>query len=552
MKQADSNSNPGSCSARSAAQFRLSLSEQVLFDELEKLMALNTPVDRATADLPVLWAMIGSPGDSGALIELIHASIADLPEPQRKALTCLFTDDLGSWSGNLTGRKRFAARYLGKPYNTARARRDGQPNDFDALLILLVRSLDIPETTAGTGTASPGGRGDMGAGTSRTPERQEDSSGRTGRRRLDPLEVGVGVVLTVVLLALALFVLSGNDGPVTGSAGAETAVTTDPGTTANTDPASPRLGVATPDALGEAQIGRIFDCDRPIGGPLVPATDNVWITPLMIGAYRAALVDGFDLGCPSATAQPWGAVWFQPIEGSDPSQAGTIVVSRAEPEGASSAAEASATGSSTGDVSAVFLPRTVWLAYHNIGLDGGDSAQSLAGFPTDFSVDAEGHWITHMSRGGIIVTEQPNTSGRWIPQQAMPLWESYGGMKGELGLPMTNVEYVDGLITQTYQHGKAFLGPDAVVRGEVYDQATIDTEVATLPRRSNGILSSYDSTDWWIDGSGVRHWIPSGPDHDGDAMWDCLGGLDNTIAEGLNGWIIADFPLGDNATCPAE
>ncbi len=542
MKQADPSSNPNPGPDRWVPQFGLSRSERVLFDELEKLMALNAPVDRATADLPVLWGMVGRPGDSGALISVIHASIADLPEPQRKALMCLFTDDLGSWSGNLTGRKRFAARYLGKPYNTARARREGQPNDFDSLLISLVRCLEIP------GSA---GEVDTGAGTALSPERREDSLVSSGRRRVNPLEVGAGVVLTVVLLALVLLVLNGDDRSGSDTANAKTAIATDPGTTTNSDPASPHPGVATPDALVEAQVGRVANCNRPIGGPLVPATDNVWITPLMIEAYRAALAGGFDLECPTATAQRWGAVWFQPIEGADPSQAGTIVVSRDETEGGTSAGGAAA-GPVTGDVSAVFLPRTVWLAYHNIGLDGGDSAQSLAGFPTDFSVDAEGHWITHMSLGGIIVTEQANTSGRWIPQQAMPVWESYGGIDGELGLPMTNVEYVDGLVTQTYEHGKAFLAPDAVVEAVVYSQATVEAAVAALPRRTDGILSSYDSTDWWIDGSGVRHWIPSGPDHDSDAMWDCLGGLDNTIAEGLNGWVIADFPLGDNATCFAK
>jgi len=524
MKQTDSGSNVGSAAKR----LGLSASQTALFDEFEKLMALNTLVDRATADLPILWALVGRTGDTEALNGLITEAITELPAPQRQALTCLFTDDLGSGSGNLTGRKRRAARILGKPYNTARARRDGNLNDFDLLVISLIRSVHSGEPEIGSRTDLEG-----------EPHTPVDSTSVAstdhGRFRLVPLSVGAGVLLVAVVIFAVLLGSNGDDSPGISAVGAADSA---PTTITDPDPAAPRPGVGVIDALGEAQVGRIPDCDRPIGGPLVPAIDNVWITSLMFDAYQKALDGGFDLACPVATAQQWGAVWFQPIDGADPSQDGTIVVSGPGP-------------GTEGDSEAVFLPKTIWLAYHNVGLDGGVSAQSLAGFPTEFSVDDEGHWIARTSLGDLIIAEQPNTSGRWIPHQAVPVWESYGGIHGELGLPMTNVEYVDGLITQTYEHGKAFVGLEGVIEAEIYGQAAIDTDLAALPRSTDGILSTYDSTDWWIDSEGVRHWIPSGPDHDDGVMWECLGGLDNTIAEGVNGWVIAAFPLGDNATCPA-
>jgi len=513
--------------AKVATQPGLSTSENALFSELEKLMALNTPVDRATADLPILWGLVGRTGDSETLKDLINGAITDLPGPQREALVCLFPDDLGSGSGNLTGRKRRAARRLGKPYNTARARRDGQSNDFDLLLISLVRSISVAESEPGSGPDTGGGPHTQGV----------SASGPSAEQRwfrLSPLTVGVGVLVVALLASIVLFALNGDDGRGLASVLTVDVVDAAPATTL-TDPAAPRSGVATPEVLGDAQVGRIPNCDRPIGGPLVPATDNVWISPLMINAYQEAGDGGFELACPSATAQQWGAVWFQPIDGADPSQGGTIVVS--------------GTGAES-DSAAVFLPKTIWLAYHNVGLDGGVSAQSLAGFPTEFRVDDEGHWIAGTTLGDLIIAEQPNASGRWIPHQAVPIWESYGGIHGQLGLPMTNVEYVDGFITQTYERGKAFVDLDGVVKAEIYDQAVVDADVAALPRRVDGILSTYDSTDWWIDSEGMRHWIPSGPDHDDGAMWECLGGLDSTIAEDLNGWVIAAFPLGDNATCP--
>lgn len=512
--------------AQAATQPGLSTSENALFSELEKLMALNTPVDRATADLPILWGLVGRTGDSEALKDLINRAITDLPGPQREALVCLFTDDLGSGSGNLTGRKRRAARRLGKPYNTARARRDGQSNDFDLLLISLVHSMPVGESEPGSGP-------DMGGGPPTQGVSPAGSSAEQRWLRFSPLTVGVGALVVALGAAVLLLALNGDDGR--GVVSAVDVVEAAPATTLR-DPAAPRPGVATPEVLGEAQVGRIPDCDRPIGGPLVPATDNVWISPLMINAYREAGDGGFELACPSATAQQWGAVWFQPIDGADPSQDGTIVVSGPGP-------------TAGGDSVSVFLPKTIWLAYHNVGLDGGVSAQSLAGFPTEFRVDDESHWITGTTLGDLIISEQPNTSGRWIPHQAVPIWESYGGIHGQLGLPMTNVEYVDGFITQTYEYGKVFVDSNGVIKAEIYDQAVVDADVEALPRRFDGILSTYDSTDWWIDGQGVRHWIPSGPDHDGGEMWECLGGLDTTIAEGLNGWVIAAFPLGDNATC---
>lgn len=531
MRSNGSDNEHDTDSSAAPAGFDLGLTsdQRRIFDELEALMALNTPVDRTTADLPCLWSLSSRQGDESGLISLVNSSAQGLSSPQREAVACLYPKSFDAESGNLTGRKRQAAQRLGKPYNTARARRDGQPNDFDQLLVAMAIALN--EMVA---ELPPAGKPDS-AGLSFLP---------TGMRRsISPAVVGVGVSFVVFLLVAGLFVVNVENGSSPGSAGAIDRVTTS-STVASTavpstisDSAAPHSGVATPSALGQAQAGRIQDCNRPIGGPLVPADDNVWIAQPMINAYQEASSGGFDLACPSATAQSWGDAWYQEIDGVDQSHAGTIV------------AWGGPTSAEVGGPTAVFLPRTLWLAYWNAGLSGGELSQSLAGFPLDFAVDDENHWITHTSLGGLLIAEQPNISARWIPHQAMSEWESTGGIHGSLGLPMTNVEYVDGILTQTYERGKAFVGPEGLTVSEVYDQKTIEADVAELSRTTNGILSTYDSTDWWIDDAGVRHWIPSGPDHDDGAMWECLGGLPNTIAEGLDGWVIAAFPLGENATC---
>ncbi len=536
MTTSDAGPEGESSSAPAGLDLGLTHGQRELFNELELLMAFNTPIDRSTADLPALRRFAEAGEGSGDLIDLVHKSTQGLSDPQRDALACLFPRQFSAESGNLTGRKRRAAGKLGKPYNTARARRDGQPNDFDRLLAEVARAIDSSSAGSPVSGAS-------------TPE-----TGRgigSGRGSLSSSSmVGAAAVVVVVLAVVGLFLLNVESGNGQLSAGATdptsptTAAATSvaPTTVAPssiTDPAAPHEGVATPSAVGQAVLGRIPDCDRPIGGPLVPADDSVWITQPMIDAYEAAEAGGFDLACPNATAQSWGEAWYQTIDGADAGHDGTIVA-----WGGPGSSEATDDGPT-----AVFLPRTMWLAYWNAGLSDGKLSQSLAGFPLDFMVDNEGHWISHMSHGDLIITEQSNVSGRWIPNRAVPVWESHGGIHGDLGLPMTNVEYVDGLVTQTYERGKVFADTDGSVVSEVYDQATIDAAVAALPRTANGILSTYDSTDWFIDDAGVRHWIPSGPDHDNGALWECLGGLDNTIAEGLNGWVIAAFPLGENATC---
>jgi len=539
MTASDKGPEGESSSAPAGLDLGLTPEQRELFNELELLMALNTPIDRSTAELPALRRFAGAGDGSRDLIDLVHHAAQALSDPQRDALAHLFPREFTAESGNLTGRKRRAAGKLGKPYNTARARRDGQPNDFDRLLAEVARAID----SVSVGSSESGGSSSA-AGRDAGPGRGS---------LLSSAMVGVGAAVVVLLAVVGLFLINVESGNGQQSAGATdpTSSTTSVATTlvpptvapsTITDPAAPRDGVATPSAVGQAVLGRIPDCDRPIGGPLVPADDSVWIAQPMIDAYKAVEAGGFDLACPNATAQSWGEAWYQTIDGADVGQAGTIVA-----WGGPGSTEATDDGPT-----AVFLPRTIWLAYWNAGLSDGKLSQSLAGFPLDFIVDDEGHWISHMSHGDLIITEQSNVSGRWIPNRAVPVWESHGGVHGDLGLPMTNVEYVDGLVTQTYERGKVFADTDGSVVSEVYDQATIDAAVAALPRATNGILSTYDSTDWFIDDTGVRHWIPSGPDHDDGALWECLGGLDNTIAEGLNGWVIAAFPLGENATCDAS
>ena len=500
-----------------------------LFDDLETLMAFSTSVDRSTADVHELWSLINRRGDESSLISLINSSAEMLTEPQKEAVACLFPEQFNAGSGNLTRGKHPAPRRLGNPNHTARARREGRPNDVGRPLAALAVCLSKAK------------------GSSSGDERLVSTSVTAKLRELNSSTlVGAGATVLVLVIVASLFLFNVESGNGSGpQAAANPAVTEAPVTSTgaapatNTDPAAPRPGVATASALEQAQAGRVPTCNRPVGGPLVPAENNVWITQPMIEAYKAAAMGGFDLACPNSTAQSWGGAWYQEIDGVDPSQAGTIVAWGGP----------GSTSSDPADPTAVFLPRTMWLAYWNTGLDGGDSSQSLSGFPLDFQVDDEGHWISHMTLGDMLITEQPNVSGRWIPHQAMDVWEASGGIHGSLGLPMTNVEYVDGVITQTYEYGKAYAASDGQVVSEVYDQAVIDADVAALSRKTNGILSTYDSTDWWIDESGVRHWIPSGPDHDNGALFECLGGLDNTIAEGLDGWVIATFPLGDNAVC---
>jgi hypothetical protein len=205
------------------------------------------------------------------------------------------------------------------------------------------------------------------------------------------------------------------------------------------------------------------------------------------------------------------------------------------------------------DGRSVYLTETMWKSY--IDISGGTALESPAsgGYPVgvDFYTDPDAVAI-RLDNGGLLIGPRADTQLFWIPVQGMARWTDTGGLRGELGFPASNVKVGTDDAVLEFEKGEMRVTADRI--GPIVDgrDAPIDL---VIPRDRNGgldlraarqhIVRQWGGTAWWIDGAGVRHWIP---DH---ATWTCLGG-DGAVAAGardVHGWTVWLFPLGRPAQC---
>jgi hypothetical protein len=162
--------------------------------------------------------------------------------------------------------------------------------------------------------------------------------------------------------------------------------------------------------------------------------------------------------------------------------------------------------------------------------------------------------VVQLDRGGILVGPRDDTQLFWIPRRVLDIWRQRGGIAGELGFPTSNLYADEQGLHLDFERGAMHAYGDTAAVAEILAGGPVSPEVElydsdTASARTgdveNGIIRQMNGTAWWVDGDGVRHWVPDG------ATWTCLGGAGQLAVDGLHGWEVAALPLGPAATCPS-
>lgn len=459
---------------------------------------LSVPVD----ELPCLRQLAGSPhADLDAVLGVLTDARRRLGSREAAALEVLLADTDERWGRNLRERMTEAGELLGvTSYHTFRDRkRPGGRSLYDQLLDTLVAELGVGSPTADeiAPRAAPWKEdGRAPTAENRAEDREPEPA---GRRRSTPVPAAVGFGVVVLLTVAGLV-------------------------------ARALLGGGAGDALGlnEVQVAgrsisfgqRVEGCDIPLGGTMNPAGVPAGFIEGVVDAVADA--GGVEAtGCPMHAVDEWEGLLVQHFEGG-------------------SGPEAWAIGVPGGEV--------LWADHAIVGsyqrsVDG--QLVALAGTPTG-DEPWDGHPALWLSEGGVIVGHEPGGPAFWVPGPAVEVWRDAGGPDGELGLPMTDVNYIGGIPHQDFEGGFLEQGTDPgddLVVMELITPDELESQLADLPRVDGGILRTFDGTAWWIDHDGIRHWIP-----DGDT-WFCVGGDEAVIDMEVDGWVIGALPVGAPASC---
>ncbi len=259
-------------------------------------------------------------------------------------------------------------------------------------------------------------------------------------------------------------------------------------------------------------------CSVPVGateGARNALTPNISDPMSLFGDYPPT--------CPSALAKKWGDLWLQPFDEAEPP---TVLL---------------ATPTNT-----FFVQERLFEGYRRVGGDDGTQAQANAGLPSGTD-ELNGHPVLLLEDGGIVISEQPGSIGRWLPPEAKAAWDDNGGIDGDLGLPLADINLVDDRPYQGFSGGFLELTDDGVVEATITDPISAKQAAEELIANGPGILRLYDQTAFFVTETGTRRWIP-----DADA-WFCLGGDEALLTEEpIDSWVLATFELGPIATCEQQ
>jgi len=207
------------------------------------------------------------------------------------------------------------------------------------------------------------------------------------------------------------------------------------------------------------------------------------------------------------------------------------------------------------DGTAVLLTAAMWASYKAIGDQEPVDNPSVTGYPVAVERDpAAGVVRVQLDKGGMLIGHRDDTQLFWLPAASLVLWADNGAETGKLGLPTSNPHRVDGVVRIDFERGfmqvsvhqaQAIVAgmPGARVR---YAQPVTPAEVGQAlgsPPPRNGIVRQVTGTAWWVDGAGVRHWIPD------TATWNCLGGAAAVVRDDVPGWGVAALQLGAPKAC---
>lgn len=200
----------------------------------------------------------------------------------------------------------------------------------------------------------------------------------------------------------------------------------------------------------------------------------------------------------------------------------------------------------------VLVSPAQWQSYREIaGRDRPQNAVDFGGYPAEVESDALGGLeVVRLSLGGVLVGRRADTQSFWMPGPGLELWESLGGLDGELGAPMTNPYLTGDIVRQDFERG-LMEAPTSVVADPGSGDPSILTwqrvEDREAPLRDLGDLEGrllrQPTGTVWLVVEGERRWVPDG------GTYDCLGGDLAVARDGVPGWAVATLPLGPPASC---
>jgi hypothetical protein len=202
---------------------------------------------------------------------------------------------------------------------------------------------------------------------------------------------------------------------------------------------------------------------------------------------------------------------------------------------------------------ALRLTDAMWASYRELaGRSSPENAVYLGGYPMVTERLAGSDVIAlHLESGGVLLGRRDDTQLFWVPAQALEAWIAHGGVNGPLGLPTTNPYFINGQVVLDFEGGYMADEMTALAGlmqgGEVESAVLLDPGARAEPLAGveirERIVRQTSGTAWWVDGAGVRHWIPDGE------VWSCRGGDESVAVDGLRGWAVATLPLGPADAC---
>jgi len=486
-----------------------------LADELKTLARCRNRMSALEAHLPLLAEL--SPGNSDQsdsvpdqldrIHRLISAAAKTLNQGTGEAAVILFGDGPDRFLHGLKARRENAGNKVGLSESSFRKKRKNGTSPYDQIAVQLAEALLATEHNVAA------------------PDRS--TSATTPADPIRRVMIGSMVVISIAAAGFSAWGLGNvssaspdesgpRELPVASTVSFVPAPTS---TISPTPPAAPTLPTSPGLSLG-IPFG---DCDIPLGasaGPGLPSAAALSASRL---SFDKAIKKNPGLGCPRHLMIRWGSLWVQSLAGPNGSEWRLLVDDSSEPMG-------------------FVLNQVLFEGYFRI-LDGdnGTAAQFAAGLPA--SVDNNpSRPIMRTANGSVIVAENDKTRARWLSPEAAAAWKAMGEFDGDLGFPITDVNFVDGAPRQEFERGWGRL-IDGSVEVTLVSTDQVLQDVSALGRSSSMILETFDHTSWWIDAKGLRHWI------DSLESWECLGGESAKVQETTPGWVVADFTAAGVAEC---
>lgn len=199
----------------------------------------------------------------------------------------------------------------------------------------------------------------------------------------------------------------------------------------------------------------------------------------------------------------------------------------------------------SGSFVAKYLPMGLWQSYFRIGGSDGTRSVVMGGYPTGKSVALGDRYEMEISGDVVLIGEEANGTFYWMPLVAYEAWQEAEASDAPLGWPSSSVYTAEGSYRVDFTTGYLVQRFDGSLESVSVDAETAKADLPPAEHIKSRIISSIDGTSWFVDSDLKRWWISD------SQTWECAGGGNNRVAEGLAGYTIHTLEYGGAFRCPA-